>query len=89
MKRKNLFVLALALILVAALLMTGCSKNTAGDKASSANAAGKDLPKVQLSLTTHDPETASAALAIKAWAEDISKKTNGGLTIKIFASGSL
>lgn len=84
MKRKRIFVLALTFFFAIALLITGCGKTSSGG-----NASGSDLPKVELSLTLHDPITSRIGQAMQAWADEVSKKTNGGLTIKLFGSGSL
>lgn len=65
------------------MLLTGCGKPSGGNQTQS------ELPKIELSLTLHDPATSRIAKAMQAWADEVSAKTNGGLTIKLFASGSL
>ena len=86
--RKKSFVLVLVLLLVTALVLPGCG-GSGGKGTDNGGAAGGDLPKIQLSLTLHDPVTSRIAQAMQAWADEVSEKTNGGLTIKLFGSGSL
>jgi TRAP-type C4-dicarboxylate transport system substrate-binding protein len=87
--KKRIPVLMLILLLMTALVISGCGKSSGGDSTASGDAAGNGLPKVELSLTLHDPVTSRIAKAMQAWADEVSAKTDGGLTIKLFGSGTL
>ena len=77
MKKKRILalLLVLSLLLASAALAVGCGS--------------KKSENIELSLTLHDPATAFMGQFLQAWADDVSQRTDGGLTIKIYGSGSL
>ena len=69
----------------------GNAGGNTGDNAGG-NAGGAQveaLPNIELTLTLHDPVTSRIGQAMQVWADEVSAKTNGGLTITLFGSGSL
>ena len=96
MKRK--LALGLVLLLTITIFAAGCGTTPSGNDSSDiaskggapvADPSGGDLPKIELSLAIHDPLTSRMSQAMQAWADDVNAKTNGGLTITLYGSGSL
>ena len=82
MTRKRIIALALTLAFALA-FAAGCGNDSGG------GTAGGDLPKIELTLTLHDPVTSRIGQAMQAWADEVYQKTDGGLTITLFGAGSL
>ena len=95
MRRK--LALVLAIVMVVTVFIAGCGSTPAETPAADAPAAdapatdtpAADLPKIELSLALHDPVTSRMATAMQEWADDVNARTNGGLTITLYGSGTL
>lgn len=76
----------MATLVLAGLLTAGCSKEAdkapAGDKPTQAKT-------IELSYSVFFPDPHIQCQTAKAWAEEIEKRTNGQVRIKIFAGGTL
>jgi TRAP-type C4-dicarboxylate transport system substrate-binding protein len=93
--RKRLLLVILSIMMVASLsLMSACgdkadktdSTAPAGDTATPPagdDTAAPPAEKVTLTLSMHDPIASSNGQFLQSWADEVSEKTNGGLTINI------
>ncbi|MFS0645914.1 DctP family TRAP transporter solute-binding subunit [Siminovitchia sp. 179-K 8D1 HS] len=82
---KKFFGRGLTILLLVAITLIGCSKQTGGGKSSGNDK--KDKMNLKVSITVSEQDT--WGVAAKKWAQDVEEKTNGHIKMKIYANESL
>lgn len=92
-KTKKTLSISLALALLFGMLLTGCGKTTdsATTIAPSAEAQGEvvEYEKVKIVMSTIGSETNSDTVSARRLAEEVSKETNGAITIEVYPTDQL
>jgi len=81
---KKLLVIPLSIVLLAGLIMSGCTA-----PASTPEPSPTPAPVIELNFNHPWPAPSTAGRALQAWAELVEQRSNGRVKIEIFASGAL
>lgn len=91
MSIKKTLVLLLVIALAGSILLTGCGKSSnSGDKSSEGTQQqGGSTPKYTFRISTNHPAEHPTTEALNVFAEELNKKTNGQVEVKVYPAAQL